>query len=290
MRPNRSRVALVISSTASSSSDRSRSSPVVRLPCSGASTSASDALDPIDARDPHVCHHQAPHHRPADTARRTGHNRHSLVGRGSFLPGCPGVSFCGFEGRMRLRGTSNCRSAVGSTSARERRRSPGAAVSSVCNGSSRERAIEVIWGNRLRPGEYRFLDGFPHFVADTSYDGLATGLTRRSTSLALSRDLEGSGAGDWLISQSFVTATIRTPPALATRVMSGLNGGEAPARLSRLVQGVNPHRARTAPPVRDPSRHPGPPRPSGQRSIPPGMRTDVFFRRSGAVEPVKRRR
>ena len=26
----------------------------------------------IDARDPHVCRQQAPHHRPADTARRTG--------------------------------------------------------------------------------------------------------------------------------------------------------------------------------------------------------------------------
>ena len=26
--------------------------------------------------------------------------------------------------------------------------------------------MEVIWGNRLRPGEYKYIGGFPHFVAD----------------------------------------------------------------------------------------------------------------------------
>ena len=29
-----------------------------------------------------------------------------------------------------------------------------------------KRAMEVIWGNRLRPGEYKYIGGFPHFVAD----------------------------------------------------------------------------------------------------------------------------
>jgi hypothetical protein len=24
----------------------------------------------------------------------------------------------------------------------------------------------VIWGNRLKPGEYKYIGGFPHFVAD----------------------------------------------------------------------------------------------------------------------------
>ena len=28
-----------------------------------------------------------------------------------------------------------------------------------------KRAMEVIWGNRLRPGEYKYIGGFPHFVA-----------------------------------------------------------------------------------------------------------------------------
>jgi hypothetical protein len=29
-----------------------------------------------------------------------------------------------------------------------------------------KRAMEVIWGNRLKPGEYKYIGGFPHFVAD----------------------------------------------------------------------------------------------------------------------------
>jgi hypothetical protein len=29
-----------------------------------------------------------------------------------------------------------------------------------------KRAMEVIWSNRLRPGEYKYIGGFPHFVAD----------------------------------------------------------------------------------------------------------------------------
>jgi hypothetical protein len=26
--------------------------------------------------------------------------------------------------------------------------------------------MEVIWGNRLKPGNYKYIGGFPHFVAD----------------------------------------------------------------------------------------------------------------------------
>jgi hypothetical protein len=26
--------------------------------------------------------------------------------------------------------------------------------------------MEVIWGNRLKPGDYKYIGGFPHFVAD----------------------------------------------------------------------------------------------------------------------------
>ena len=29
-----------------------------------------------------------------------------------------------------------------------------------------KRAMEVIWGNRLKAGEYKYNRGFPHFVAD----------------------------------------------------------------------------------------------------------------------------
>jgi hypothetical protein len=29
-----------------------------------------------------------------------------------------------------------------------------------------KRAKEVIWGNRLKPGDYKYIGGFPHFVAN----------------------------------------------------------------------------------------------------------------------------
>jgi hypothetical protein len=29
-----------------------------------------------------------------------------------------------------------------------------------------KRAMEVIWGNRLKPGDYKYIGSFPHFVAD----------------------------------------------------------------------------------------------------------------------------
>src|SRR5262249_25915898 len=29
-----------------------------------------------------------------------------------------------------------------------------------------KRPMEVIWGNRLKPGDYKYIRGFPHFVAD----------------------------------------------------------------------------------------------------------------------------
>jgi len=33
-----------------------------------------------------------------------------------------------------------------------------------------KRALEVIWGNRLKPGEYKYIGNFPHFVADAGDD------------------------------------------------------------------------------------------------------------------------
>ncbi len=31
--------------------------------------------------------------------------------------------------------------------------------------SGRDHYMEIIWGNRLREGDYKFIDGFPHYVA-----------------------------------------------------------------------------------------------------------------------------
>lgn len=39
--------------------------------------------------------------------------------------------------------------------------------------------MEVIWGNRLRAGAYKFIDGFPHFVADGGVDRVGRWLDER---------------------------------------------------------------------------------------------------------------
>jgi hypothetical protein len=42
---------------------------------------------------------------------------------------------------------------------------PGAQLVLVDVASPRS-AMEVIWGNRLKSGDYKYIGGFPHFVAD----------------------------------------------------------------------------------------------------------------------------
>jgi hypothetical protein len=42
-----------------------------------------------------------------------------------------------------------------------------------------KRAMEVIWGNRLTPGEYKYIGDFPHFVADAGDDRVGRWLDER---------------------------------------------------------------------------------------------------------------
>jgi Protein of unknown function (DUF3047) len=42
-----------------------------------------------------------------------------------------------------------------------------------------KRAMEVIWGNRLKPGEYKYIGDFPHFVADAGDDRVGRWLDER---------------------------------------------------------------------------------------------------------------
>jgi hypothetical protein len=59
-----------------------------------------------------------------------------------------------------------------------------------------KRAMEVIWGNRLKPGEYKYIGGFPHFVADAGEERTGRWLDEKDRPRAhLCRDLEGCGAG-----------------------------------------------------------------------------------------------
>jgi Protein of unknown function (DUF3047) len=42
-----------------------------------------------------------------------------------------------------------------------------------------KRAMEVIWGNRLKPGDYKYIGSFPHFVADAGEDRVGRWLHER---------------------------------------------------------------------------------------------------------------
>jgi Protein of unknown function (DUF3047) len=42
-----------------------------------------------------------------------------------------------------------------------------------------KRAMEVIWSNRLKPGEYKYIGDFPHFVADAGDDRAGRWLDER---------------------------------------------------------------------------------------------------------------
>jgi hypothetical protein len=88
--------------------------------------------------------------------------------------------------------------------------------------------MEVIWGNRLKPGDYKYIGSFPHFVADAGDDRVGRWLHEKI-------DLGRVYAEIWrkrrrpTWSPCFVTATTRTPPASLISITSGSNGGEARA-------------------------------------------------------------
>jgi hypothetical protein len=39
--------------------------------------------------------------------------------------------------------------------------------------------MEVIWGNRLKPGDYKYIGSFPHFVADAGDERVGQWLDER---------------------------------------------------------------------------------------------------------------
>ncbi len=58
-----------------------------------------------------------------------------------------------------------------------------------------KRAMEVIWGNRLKPGDYKYIGGFPHFVANAGEERTGRWFRREDRPRSrLWRDLEGFGA------------------------------------------------------------------------------------------------
>jgi len=100
-----------------------------------------------------------------------------------------------------------------------------------------KRAMEVIWGNRLRPGDYKCIGGFPHFVPMPATIGSAASSTRGSTSPgSMPRSGRMRRRRTWSMSPGSATATTRTRPALAISPMSGLNGVEARTPVRRIAR------------------------------------------------------
>jgi Protein of unknown function (DUF3047) len=42
-----------------------------------------------------------------------------------------------------------------------------------------KRAMEMVWGNRLKAGDYKYIGGFPHFVADAGEERVGRWLDER---------------------------------------------------------------------------------------------------------------
>src|SRR5262249_41507860 len=85
-----------------------------------------------------------------------------------------------------------------------------------------KRAMEVIWGNGLQAGDYKFIGGFPHFVADGGDDRVGRWLDERidleSIYAEIWKDAAPAHAVDIAV---FCDSETRTPPASAISRMSG---------------------------------------------------------------------
>ena len=62
-----------------------------------------------------------------------------------------------------------------------------------------EHKMEIIWGNRLHRGDYKFIDGFPHYVADGGLENIARWRNEEIDLLAIYRHLWPESAPPHLI-------------------------------------------------------------------------------------------
>jgi hypothetical protein len=84
-----------------------------------------------------------------------------------------------------------------------------------------KRAMEVIWGNRLKPGDYKYIGGFPHFVADAGDDRVGRWIDERiDLDRVYATIWKDAAPRIWSISPCSATATTRIRPASATSRMS----------------------------------------------------------------------
>jgi hypothetical protein len=91
-----------------------------------------------------------------------------------------------------------------------------------------KRAMEVIWRNRLKKGDYKFTGGFPHFVADGGDERVGRWLDERVDLARIYAEIWKDAAPTHVVDVAvFCDSDDRTPPASATSSMFALNGGEA---------------------------------------------------------------
>jgi hypothetical protein len=90
-----------------------------------------------------------------------------------------------------------------------------------------KRAMEVIWGNRLKPGDYKYIGGFPHFVADAGEERVGRSLDEKIDLARVYAEIWKDAAPTHLVDIAVFCATTRTRPASATSRMFGWNSDEA---------------------------------------------------------------
>ena len=87
--------------------------------------------------------------------------------------------------------------------------------------------MEVIWGNRLKSGDYKYIDGFPHFVADGGDDRVGRWIDEKIDLARVYAEIwKDTARRTWSMSPCSATAMTRTPPVSAISPMSDLSGGD----------------------------------------------------------------
>ena len=93
-----------------------------------------------------------------------------------------------------------------------------------------KRAMEVIWGNRLKPGEYKYIGGFPHFVADAGDDRVGRWLDEKIDLARVYGEIWKDAAPAHLVDIAVFCDSDDTHTAsISYFATSGSNGGDARA-------------------------------------------------------------
>jgi hypothetical protein len=96
--------------------------------------------------------------------------------------------------------------------------------------------MEVIWGNRLKPGDYKYIGGFPHFVADGGEDRIGRWLEEKIDLARVYSEIWKDAAPAHVTDIAVFCDSDDTHTASISYFEYDLNGGEA--RTGGLCAGV----------------------------------------------------